>query len=220
MEAGKTYLTGNIIERMRRTAQCALFAFISHERLSAGKILNVLHSLLFQALDEVPSLRPILPNSWDPNLQDQSFVKDLLCKVLASIGPAFILLDGLDEIEKVDWEGLLSTILDIQKNCVETKVFVSSREERRISRALEKHAVTLRMVKNNLEDIRAFVHERSHDLLLEVERCGASKKELSGIRDALTSIAEKSDGMLHHPLAAVLGISLTRPEACFCTRNS
>jgi hypothetical protein len=208
---------------MRKTGQCALFAFISHECQSAGKILNVLHSLLFQALEEVPSLQPIIPDITDPNhkklAQDQSYVKDLLCTVLASIGPAFILLDGLDEIEKDDWKVLLSTVLDIQKNCVETKIFVSSREERGISLVLEKRAATVRVDKNNVEDIRAFVHARSHELLLEFERCGASKKELSEIRVALESIVERSDGMLH-PLAIFFGISLTLAEACSCTRSS
>jgi hypothetical protein len=197
---------------MQKTGQCVLFAFISYENKSAGKTLNVLHSLLFQALEEVPSLQPILPDSSNADhkklARDQSFVMGLFHTVLTSIGPAFIVLDGLDEIEEVAWKDLLSTIADIQKNCAETKVLISSREVRGITLTLEKHAVIFRVDKNNLEDIRAFVRAESHDLILEVESCGASKQVCTEIRAAMEFIAEKSEGI--HPFPTVsLGSLLT-----------
>ncbi len=153
----------------------------------------------------MPLLQPILPNSSDPDhkklARDQGFVKDLLCKVLTSIGSTFIVLDGLDEIEDIAWKDLLSTILAVKGQCVETKLLISSQEVQGIAQALEGHAVTLRVDKNNNDDIQAFVHAESHDLLFELESCGASKKECSGIRTALESISQKSDGTL--PSSAV-----------------
>ena len=188
-----------------------------------GRTLSVLKSLLFQALEAVPSLQPILPDSSNPNhaklATDYTFVKDLFCTVLTSIGPTFIVLDGLDEIEEIGWKDLLSTILNITKTCVETKVLVSSQEVRGIARALEEHVVTVRVDKNNRGDIQSFVSAESHGLILEFESCGASKEECAGIQVALESIAEKSDGTLPSP-TVLLGLRLTRLEVCFFMRNS
>ncbi|KAL1840713.1 hypothetical protein VTJ49DRAFT_208 [Mycothermus thermophilus] len=202
--AGKTYLTANIIDRLRKAGQCVLFAFITHEheqRFSEGSGISfgmrVLHSLLFQALDHVPDLQHILPEPWSPDhtklSKDVGFTKDLLCMILKTIGPNFIVLDGLDEIKEEAWKALLSTSLEIKQACVETKLLISSRELRGLASMLEKHAVTVRVDKGNHEDIRAFVRAESADMLAELARCGAPKQELLDIRPALESIVTKAD---------------------------
>lgn len=141
----------------------------------------------------------MLPDSSHPDhtklTGDSGFLKELLCQVLTSIGPAFIVVDGLDEIEEFGWRDLLSTMLDIKEKCVETKVLISSREVRGITLALEGHADPIRVDKNNLQDIQLFVRSESRSLLLQLERCGASNEALLAIRTSLESIAEKSDGM-------------------------
>ena len=193
---GKTYLAGNIIQRLQRSGQCALFAFISHEQRPIGRGLSVRKSLLFQALAADPSLRPMLPNQAHadyPRLlgRDHGSVRDLLCSVLASVGPAFIVLDGLDEIDEVGWKDVLATVLDIKDKCVETKVLVASRDLRGISTTLETHAVATVLVnKHNGVDIREFVHAKSRDMLLDLERQGASKGDRSGIQTALVNCGQ------------------------------
>jgi hypothetical protein len=116
-----------------------------------------------------------------------------------SIGPAFIVLDGLDEIEEVSWRDLISTVLEIREKCVETKILISSRDVRGIARMLEKDVVTVRVDEHNNEDIQLFLLAESDSLLLELEYCGASKGDCSAIRVALESIAEKSEGNYGSP---------------------
>jgi hypothetical protein len=188
---------------LRRSGKCALFAFISHDQQSVGRTLAVLKSLLFQALEAHPSLQSLLPDASQPDhtklTRDHHFLKDLLCKILTSIGPAFIVLDGLDEIEEVSWRDLLSTVLEIREKCVETKILISSRDVRGIARMLENHVVTVRVDEHNNEDIRLFLLAESDSLLLELEHCGASRGDCSAIRVALESIAEKSEGNYGSP---------------------
>ncbi|KAH6850548.1 hypothetical protein B0I37DRAFT_116504 [Chaetomium sp. MPI-CAGE-AT-0009] len=195
--AGKTFLTGNIIQRLQRTGQCVLFAFLTHENQSAGKTLAVLHGLLFQALEQVPSLQVLLPDYSSPDrrrlLRDQDFVKEVLCTVVTSIGPAYIVLDGLDEIEESCWRDLLAAVFSIKERCAETKVLISSREAREIALALKDRVAALRIDKHNHEDIEAFVRCETEDLLF---RFGDADEQVrSRIQVALESIADKSDGM-------------------------
>ncbi|KAK3297275.1 uncharacterized protein B0H64DRAFT_391813 [Chaetomium fimeti] len=195
--AGKTFLAGNIIQRLQRTGQCVLFAFLTHEQQSSGKTLGVLHSLLFQALEQVPSLQVLLPDHSSPDrrklLRDRDFVKETLCTVVTSIGPAYIVLDGLDEIEESCWRDLLVTVFGIKERCTETKVLISSREEREITLALKDRATALHINKYNHEDIRAFVRCEMEGLLL---RFGDADEQVrSRIRAALELIPDKSDGM-------------------------
>ena len=210
---------------MRRSGQCALFSFISHDQQSVGRTLAVLKSLLFQALEVFPSLQSLLPDTSQPEharlAKDHNFLRDVLCKVLTSIGPAFLVLDGLDELEEVGWRDLLSTVLEIKEKCVELKILVSSRDVRGIARMLEKDAVTVRVDEHNNEDIQLFVRAESDSLLLELEYCGASKADCSAIRVALESIAEKSEGKNSLPTFSCLWFMAdSAPEACFFMRNS
>ncbi len=102
------------------------------------------------------------------------------------------------------------------------KFSFSSREETGIGRALKQHAVTVRVDKHNFEDIELFVRAQSDSLLLELDDCGASKEELSEIRNALESVANKSEGIIFsvaggYPWFMADWILL---QACFFTQNS
>ncbi|KAK1758999.1 hypothetical protein QBC47DRAFT_449676 [Echria macrotheca] len=207
--AGKTYLTGNIVRRLQKSGQCTVFAFISHDNQQGGKTFSVLTSLLFQALQQIPSLLQILPSWSDPDhrklTQDLDFLKKLLGTVLTSIGPTFIILDGLDEVEESATD-LISTVLDIMKKCVEVKVLFSCKNVRGIALALGKHATPVRVDENNRGDIKAFVQAETDGLIPELESCGASKEICSQIRTALDSITDKSDGMFLYARLVLHGI--------------
>jgi hypothetical protein len=103
--------------------------------------------------------------------RDYGFVRDLLYSVLVSVGPAFIVLDGLDEIDELGWKDMLATVLDIKDKCVEAKVLVASRNLQGISTTLKTYAVATVLVnKHNAMDIREFVRTASRDMLLDLER--------------------------------------------------
>ena len=199
---GKTFLSGNIIKRLQRARQCALFVFLSHEEQSTGRVLSVLHSLLFQVLEHDSSLQVLLPDYLSADrrklLRDQDFVKQILYTVLSSLGPAYIVLDGLDEVEESNWRDLLNAVFGIKESCVEVKVLISSREVREISLALKDKVAHLPINKHNHDDIQAFVRREMEGVL----RNFANADELvqSKIRAALGSIADKSDGAFGTPV--------------------
>ncbi|KAI1386580.1 uncharacterized protein F4822DRAFT_431452 [Hypoxylon trugodes] len=159
--SGKTFLVGNLIRRLRANGQGVLFAFLSHDNQSDGDTVKVFHSFLFQVLEDNAGCRPVLNEASQTNSRklksDSDFVMDLLCNVLHGLGPMFIVLDGLDELNESSWKHLLLGIMQINDRCPETKLLISSREEREIALRLGDKALPLRIDHNNSEDIEAFV---------------------------------------------------------------
>lgn len=195
---GKTFLTGNLIKRMQNSAQRVLFAFLSYDNQPAGDTINVLHTILFQLLDDDSTFRPILFEAFHSNHRklksDPDFVMDLLGKILKGVGPSFIIIDGLDELEEPSWKRLLSDILQLHENCPETKLLISSREERDISIRLREKATLLRVDHRNLEDIDSFVQLECQTLLLEMAAQGADNLTCHKVKEALSTIAENAEG--------------------------
>jgi hypothetical protein len=146
-------------------------------------------------------LQALLPDYSNPDrrklVRDQDFVKDILYTILTSFGPAYIVVDGLDEIHELSWRDLLSAVFNIKERCVETKVLISSREAREIALAL-KDVTALRVDKRNHDDIQAFVRCEMEDLLLRFSH--ADEEVRSRIQVAVESIADKSDGGFDNPI--------------------
>ncbi|KAK3983781.1 hypothetical protein QBC44DRAFT_45029 [Cladorrhinum sp. PSN332] len=197
--AGKTFLSAQMVEKLQESGRHVLYAFLSHENKELGETIHVLRSFLFQALQEDPSLRPILLNSDVSDRRTPSkevhFIKDLVCTVFRSLGPLFIVLDGLDEIEESSRTTLLNTSLEIQKSCPETKVFISSRAEHDISTQLKDKTVQIRLDHNNEEDIRTFVMVEGEELIRKIKLQGADVQACSKVRKSLEILVQKSAGM-------------------------
>ncbi|OTA59127.1 hypothetical protein K449DRAFT_466839 [Hypoxylon sp. EC38] len=198
--SGKTFLVGNLIKRMQASGQRVLFAFLSHDNQAAGGTVKVFHSLLFQLLEGDPGLRPILHDSSQSNYRrlknDSDFVLDFLCRILNDLSPSFIIVDGLDELDEPSWKYLLSKTLEISQRCPETKLLISSREERDISLQLSSKSVPLRVNhKKNSQDIDSFIQLECEDLLLEMKSYGADEPTCLKIKDKLHTITEKAAGM-------------------------
>ncbi|KAI0152566.1 hypothetical protein F4776DRAFT_659492 [Hypoxylon sp. NC0597] len=198
--SGKTFLVGNLIKRMQDSGQRVLFALLSHDNQAAGDTVKVFHSLLFQLLESDPTLRPILHDSFQSDYRklknDTDFVLDLLCRILNGLSPSFIILDGLDELDEPSWKHLLSRILEISKRCPETKLLISSREERDISLQLNSKAVPLRVDHKNSQDIDSFIQLECEDLLLEMKSYGADEPTCLKVKEKLHTIAENAAGKL------------------------
>ncbi|OTA93779.1 hypothetical protein M434DRAFT_395313 [Hypoxylon sp. CO27-5] len=197
--SGKTFLVGNLIKRMQISGQRVLFAFLSHDNQAAGDTVKVFHSLLFQLLEADPALRPILHDSSQSNYRrlknDSDFGLDFLCRILNGSSPSFIILDGLDELDEPSWKHLLSKILEINQRCPQTKLLISSREERDISLQLSRKYVPLRVDHKNSQDIDTFIQFECEDLLLEMKSYGADEPTCLKIKDKLHTITEKAAGM-------------------------
>ncbi|KAI0840677.1 hypothetical protein F5Y06DRAFT_293941 [Hypoxylon sp. FL0890] len=196
--SGKTFLVGNLIKRMQVSGQRVIFALLSHDNQGAGDTVKVFHSFLFQLLEGDPTFRPILHDSSQSNYRrlknDSDFVFDFLCRILNSLGPSFIILDGLDELDESSCKDLLSNILKINEKCVETKLLISSREDRDISLRLSGKAVPLRVDYKNFEDIDKLVQLECEDLLLEMRGYGADERTCLKVKEKLATIAENAQG--------------------------
>ncbi|OTB12629.1 hypothetical protein K445DRAFT_65837 [Daldinia sp. EC12] len=196
--SGKTFLAGNLIQGMQHFNQRVLFVFLSHDDQSAGDTIKVLHSLIFQLLEYDVTFRPTLLKASESNYRklksDCSFVLDLLCTILNNTGASYLILDGLDELNEVSWKHLLSNALQIIEKCQETKLLISSREEREISLRLESKSIPLRVNSKNHQDIHSFVHLECEDIIDEKKRSRADEEICTRIREAIDMIAENSEG--------------------------
>ncbi|KAI1802020.1 hypothetical protein F4811DRAFT_555212 [Daldinia bambusicola] len=178
--SGKTFLVGNLIRKMQDRNQRVLFVFLSHDDQAAGDTIKVLHSLIFQLLEYDTALRPILHKASQSDSRklksDCGFVLNFLCTILNSIGANYLILDGLDELNEISRNHLLSNILRINEKCPETKLLISSREEREISLRLGSKSIPLRVNSKNNQDIHSFVQLECEDIIDEKKRCGADER--------------------------------------------
>ncbi|KAI1770697.1 hypothetical protein F4818DRAFT_431640 [Hypoxylon cercidicola] len=212
--SGKTFLVGNLIKRMQNSGQRVLFVFLSHDNQPAGNTIDVLHTILFQLLEDDLNFQSILYEASHSNHRklksDPGFVMDLLCKILKGVGPSFIILDGLDELDEPSWKCLLSDIMQLHKSCPETKLLISSREERDISLRLREKTVSLRVDHKNFEDINSFVQLECDDLLLEMAAQGADKRTCLKIKEVLSTIADNAEGMFIYARLVLLMVTEKR----------
>ncbi|KAI1211064.1 uncharacterized protein F4807DRAFT_459295 [Annulohypoxylon truncatum] len=203
--SGKTFIVGNLIRTMQISGQRAVFAFLSHNNQVASDTIKVLHSFLFQLLENDPSLRPLLHEASQSNYRklksDPDFVMDLLRKILEGLGPTFIILDGLDEVDEYSWGHLLASVLKINESCPETKLLISSREERGIALRLKNRAVPVRVDHKNSKDIESFIKLECENLLLEMRGYGVDDQTCLKIEDRISNIPERAAGK-----SAVLGM--------------
>ncbi|OTB06435.1 hypothetical protein M426DRAFT_9573 [Hypoxylon sp. CI-4A] len=198
--SGKTFLVASLIKRMQDSGQRVLLAFLSHDRQPDGVIVKIFQSLLFQIIDEDPTLWHILHEAFQSNRRkirsDSNFIMGLLCKALDGLGPCFIIIDGLDELDEISWNNLLLNVLKINERCKETKLLISSREERNISLHFGSKATPLRVDYKNSEDICSFVELEGEDLLSEMRHYGADERTCLKAKDGLKAITEKAEGKI------------------------
>ncbi|KAI1092734.1 hypothetical protein F5B19DRAFT_453335 [Rostrohypoxylon terebratum] len=206
--SGKTFITGNLIKSMQDLGQQVVFAFLSHNNRAAGNTIKVLHSFLFQLLEFDPLLRPFLhgiaQRDYRKLKNDEPFVIDLLCKVFKSTGPSFIILDGLDELDERSWGHLLTSLFKINDNCPETKILISSREERGITLQLNKKAIPLRIDRHNSKDIELFIELECEGLIFEMRALGADENTCLEIKRKVNKISERAAGMFIYARLVIL----------------
>ncbi|KAH6972433.1 hypothetical protein BKA56DRAFT_677385 [Ilyonectria sp. MPI-CAGE-AT-0026] len=196
--AGKTILAANAIHRLQNDGQVVLYAFLSHERQSFGAPIPVFKSILFQIAEAHRDLAIDIHSAFTTGsngLRTTQSVKDLFCRFANSCGPLIIAVDGLDEIDHQKCAELLSTLLDILNACSNTRLLVSSREERSIMRLLENKTRSLRVNENNANEIEEYVRTQGDDWVTELRQLGATDEDCASIKDGLKSVVTKATGM-------------------------
>jgi hypothetical protein len=140
-----------------------LFVFASHIYQSSTTARSILQSLLFQLAFDAKDVQAVLVQSRERDLMSNTkYVSELLKTVLKSVGPTYIVLDGLDEMDPVERRILLQQLIDLE-DCTETMLLVSSRPEDDICRILETKATAIRVDKRNSGSIQSYVNQRTQD---------------------------------------------------------
>lgn len=165
-------------------------AFLRHD--SPETALSVLVALTFRIASSSDALQTVLCQLYSMeskrNLQAAS---DLSVSIMSCAGPAYIVIDGLDEIEVSERELLLSHLLLILDRATDIWLFISSRAESDINEKLESKSEILQVDKKNDQGIHAFVQFRTERWFTR-QRFYAD--EQAEIQSRLKNLAPRSAG--------------------------
>ena len=201
---GKSYLASMIVEKAKTSRTAVLYAFLSYKQGDVSAI-SILHSLIFQlvigaegfdeALREDMRIKLFeIYRSSQRNLKSNTkFARETLCTLLNCVGPAHIIIDGLDELTEGERASTLREILSISQDANETKTLISSRMEDDISRIMSKTVhKAVRVDDQNGGCIQSFVSITSQKWLSESD---FNEEARSEIMNLLSLLAAKAKGI-------------------------
>lgn len=158
---------------------------------------KILQSLIFQLALENPDLHQVLCGEVQGNYRSVSsnstYLQALLIKMLQMSDPTYIIIDGVDEIDESEKSFLLRAMLQVQKQCDEVKLLISSRGEYNIIRLMRNEAVCIYLHSKNFTDIECFVQGRVVDWL---RRSEFNEDTAEVIQKLLAPLASKSQGRI------------------------
>lgn len=199
-----------IVEMARASRTAVLFAFLSYKQGDISAI-SIIHSLIFQlvigtegsdaALREDMRIKLFdIYRSSQRNLKSNTrFARETLCTLLKCVGPAHIIIDGIDELTECERASTLREILSISQDANETKTLISSRMEDDIFRIMSKTVhKAVRVDDQNGGCIQSFVSITSQKWLSESDFDEEARSE---IKNLLAPLAAKAKGILK-PISA------------------
>lgn len=204
---GKTFLAGIVIEKAKTVGR-TIFAFLSHVHCSSTSALSILQSLIFQLADNEDDLQVALCQSSRKDFENNITVAtNLLIRLLDCAGPVYIIIDGVDEMDKVERGRLLRQLLDLSKNCVETKILISCRNEADITSILDPISESVRVDKRNASSIQAFVNRQSNEWF---QTRNFHSNERADIERLLAPVAANAKGIVFKIQSSNADRKLTR----------
>ncbi|KAH1932003.1 hypothetical protein KXV48_007907 [Aspergillus fumigatus] len=211
--AGKTFLAGAMVDKAHAIGHTA-FVFLSHAFSSTTSALGVLHSLLFQLASQHEDLQDVLCHLTNEQIKSNITVAvDTLKTVLKCAGPAFLIIDGLDEIEEIERGVLLKQLLRLSHECHETRIFVSSRREEDLTAILEARSEMIRVDGRNEESIQVFVDYQLKQIFQSSRFPPQIQDE---IQRSLAPLASKAKGMFLYAKIVLSSIELIDDVAEIC----
>ncbi|KAH6626209.1 hypothetical protein B0J18DRAFT_443769 [Chaetomium sp. MPI-SDFR-AT-0129] len=191
--AGKTFLSAVAVDEAKKRHR-TLFVFVSHIHQSSTTTKSILQSLLFQLAFDLEDAQSVLVESNERELLGNTqYVRDLLKTLLSTpgVGPTYIILDGLDEMEAVERGILLNQLADLE-SCPEVRTLISSRPEDDIANILDAKASKIRVDKRNSDSIRSYVNQRTQDWMRTADFDQEIRKQVEHL---LEPVAEHANGM-------------------------
>jgi hypothetical protein len=197
---GKTHLSAVIANKTQRHHR-TLTVFLSYKRPECLSALSALQSLIFQLVSDDRTLRAILCSHFEARRRDLKssvkFIQEILVTLLKCTGPAYLVIDGLDEADTNERGMLLSELSEVLKGSDKTKILISSRPEHNIATFLKSKAHTIRLDRRNIGCIQSYVMARAHPWL---DESGFSEDARSEIKGLLAPLAAKAKGKKACPL--------------------
>lgn len=188
-------MSSHIIDKAQvRDGSNVVFAFLSYKESNITTV-KIFQSFIFQLLQDNPHLQPVLSTEYHVNprkvMSDTKHVQRLLEEILQAVNVTYIVIDGLDEINQIERQALLTDLLEINRASSDTKLLISSRVEHDILRLLPIDVEAGEVNDRNMNDIKTYVQERS-DLWLVSS--GFDVKMAAKIKEMLLPLASKSNG--------------------------
>lgn len=198
---GKTFLVATAIRHVMKYG-CTIFAYLSHTLSSKTSALSIIVSLIFQLAQADYDLQVNLCQLNRENLKnDLSVGEDLLKNLLQCAGPVYIVIDGVDEVDKIERERLLEKLLAVSNACQNVMILIASRSEDDIATILERTDPSepqnpvfgsIRIDNRNSGSIQTFINHRAKEWFAERQFLGELK---SGIEALLAPLAAKAKGV-------------------------
>lgn len=137
-----------------------LFAFLSYRFSSEISTLSILHSFIFQLTADDTNLQAVMCRSTPESLKNNTNIAIKVLKTLLACNPqVYIILDGADEIGEAERCKLVKCLVDLQKECDEVKILISSRPEADLKKLLSEVSTSIRVDDHNAGSIQVFVEQ-------------------------------------------------------------
>ncbi|KAE8321019.1 hypothetical protein BDV39DRAFT_212784 [Aspergillus sergii] len=203
--AGKTHIASMVVEKLRQSSKNVLFAFLSYTQSDVTPI-SIIHSLMFQLAvgdDQFDDLlkRDLRAKIFDTfrssqrNLKSNTrFARETFTELLKCVGPAYIIVDGLDELSKSESVvDILNDLLKVLDDSPAVKLLISSRAQDEIGRTLKRvPANEIRVDEKNSGYINAYVSVTTEKWL---SQSGFDQRGCDEIRTLLSPLSTKARGM-------------------------
>ncbi|KAK8037815.1 Nacht domain protein [Apiospora marii] len=192
--AGKTFIASSVAKALSLTpATRKAIVFLSYSDNPRSTAFSVLQSFAFQVVSDDYNLQTVVCQSCTAEInQTLEGTRTFLSTILACAGPTYLILDGLDEMDRIERSLLLDQLILLLESSNETRLFISSRPEADLVAKLDKRATDLPINKHNTPGIQAFVHDSMRSWFA---RRGFWPEEKAEIEACLKPLASKAKGM-------------------------
>ncbi|KZL74295.1 NACHT domain protein [Colletotrichum tofieldiae] len=189
--AGKTFLAASVLEEVKTLHQtCFIFATYARQHNTTAR--SILQSLIFQLASSNKDLQSVLIHSDERELATSTKCVSALFKTfLKAAGPTYLVLDGLDEIERSERTILLQLIVEL-KVFPEIKILITSRPEDDIAKVLDLQASGIRVDKCNSESLKSYIDQRTHAWMQDAD---FDQEAQCQIQSLLSPLIKRANGM-------------------------
>ncbi|KDN66249.1 hypothetical protein CSUB01_06764 [Colletotrichum sublineola] len=156
---------------------------------------SVIHSLIFQLADGSRTLQAALCQSNGHDIKSSlDGALELLQSLLNCAGLAYIVVDGIDEMEEIERARLLKQLLRLSIHCEDCRFLLSSRPESDITAILQDNTANIEVHHRNSGSVQAYVNHRMGDWFQERSFTSEFQAEIEGLLARLAHTAKDTDG--------------------------